>query len=253
MIYHYNQVPIFYQITGQGPAVILLHGFLERSTMWFRLIPELIKKNTVITLDLPGHGKSGSIAGTHSMELMAEVVFSLLKYLKIESASFIGHSMGGYVTLAFAEAYEPMMDRLILLNSTSKADSPERKRNRERALVVISENKKLFIGSAINNLFTENARLKYPLEIATLKDQAYSFPVEGIKAAILGMKDRKDRTWVLEKFRREKYLICGDEDPIVPIADSKAIAAATQCELKVLHGGHMSWIENTAEMLKFYI
>ncbi len=253
MIYHFKGIPIFYQTTGQGPVVVLLHGFLERSTMWFRLIPELMKKNTVIALDLPGHGKSGCIAETHSMELMAEVVFSLLKSLKIETAAFIGHSMGGYVALAFAEAYEPMMERLTLLNSTSRADNPERIRNRERALEVISENKKLFISTAISNLFTETARQQYPSEIATLKEQAFAFPTEGIQAAIRGMKVRKDRTWVLAKFRREKILICGDEDPVVPLSDSRAIASETQCQLKVLHGGHMSWVENTSEMLKFCI
>ena len=106
MIYHFNEVPIFYEVTGEGPHMLLLHGFLESSTIWSTIVPELSGDNTMVTLDLPGHGKSGCIAETHSIELMAEVVYSLLKYLKIKSVSFVGHSMGGYVALAFAEKYE---------------------------------------------------------------------------------------------------------------------------------------------------
>jgi pimeloyl-ACP methyl ester carboxylesterase len=118
--------------------MLLLHGFLESSTIWSTIVPELSKYNTLVILDLPGHGKSGCIAETHSMELMAEVVHSLLKFLKIKSVSFVGHSMGGYVALAFAEKYEHNIERLVLLNSTTNEDSTERKRNRERSLNIIS-------------------------------------------------------------------------------------------------------------------
>jgi len=238
-------------MTGEGPPLVLLHGFLERSTIWFRLIPEWSKQRKVIAIDLPGHGKSGCLAETHTMELMAEVVVSLLKDISIESASFVGHSMGGYVLLAIAERYHALVDQLYLLNSTTRADSPERLENRTRALQVISENKKLFIQTAINTLFTQQAREQFPSEIATLKEQAFTFSVAGIAAMIRGMMERKDRTTVLRQFRRKKHIICGDADPIVPFSESKMIAYETNSELKILNGGHMSWLENSYEMLKF--
>lgn len=250
MIYHFNEVAIFYKVTGKGPAVVLLHGFLESSTIWTSFVTELSKSKTIVTMDLPGHGKSGCVAETHSMELMAEVLHSFLKYLKIKSASIVGHSMGGYVALAFAEKYEQKTERLVLLNSTTAEDSAERKRNRQRALKVISENKKTFINMAINNLFVEGSREHYTSEIAYLKKEAFTFPTEGITAAIRGMKDRKDRTWVLENFRREKYIICGVEDPIVPVSASEEIALTTSSKLIILQGGHMSWLESRNEIAK---
>ena len=251
MIYHFKGVPVFYQVVGQGPPLVLLHGFLERSTIWFRMVPELMKRNTIVSLDLPGHGKSGILDDTHSMELMAEVVVSLLKELKITRTGIVGHSMGGYVLLAIVELYPSIVDELFLLNSTSLADSPERLHNRKRALKVISENKKLFVQTAIPNLFTEQSRQSFPTEIATLKEEASTFRTDGISAMVRGMMIRKDRTETLRAFSRKKVIICGKDDPIVPLSDSKWIAAATNSEIKTLDGGHMSWLENTAELLKF--
>ena len=85
--------------------------------MWKPLLPQLSKNNTIITIDFPGHGKSGVISEIHSMELMAEVVDQLLQHLQISSATFIGHSMGGYVTLAYAEIYPHKIEKIILLNN----------------------------------------------------------------------------------------------------------------------------------------
>ncbi len=250
MIYHFNEVPIFYEVTGVGPHMLLLHGFLESSTIWSTIVPELSKYNTLVILDLPGHGKSGCVAETHSMELMAEVVHSLLKFLKIKSVSFVGHSMGGYIALAFAEKYEHNIERLVLLNSTANEDSTEQKRNRKRALNIISVSKRAFINMAISHLFIESSRVRYASEIADLTKEAFTFPTEGITAAISGMKERKDRTRVLEKFRREKYVICGEEDPVVPLSASKEIASTTRSKLIILEGGHMSWLENEDETVK---
>jgi len=250
MIYYFNEVPIFYEVTGEGPHMLLLHGFLESSTIWSSIVTQLTRDYTLVTLDLPGHGKSGCIAKTHSMELMAEVLHSLLKFLKIKSVSFVGHSMGGYVALAFAEKYEQNIGRLVLLNSTTTEDSPERKQNRERALNVISVSKRGFINMAISHLFAESSRDRYVSEIADLTKEAFTFPTEGITAAIHGMKERKDRTGILENFRREKYVICGEEDPVVPISVSKEIASITQSKLIILQGGHMSWLENEDETVK---
>ena len=252
MIYHFNQVPIFYEVMGKGPVTVLLHGFLESINMWSRFVAELSENKTIVIIDLPGHGKSGCLGETHTMELMAKVVFSLLKHLKIQTVSMVGHSMGGYVALAFVESHAQKVERLILLNSTTQEDTPERKVNRERAVTIMLKSKKAFINMTIPLLFAESSRSHYSSEIEDLKKEANTFPVEGIKAAVLGMKYRKDRTFVLEKFRREKYIICGDEDPIVPVTISKAIAAATNTKIKILEGGHMSWLENTVEFVKIW-
>lgn len=250
MIYHYNETPIFYSIAGEGPVLVLLHGFLESSTMWSLLVPSLSLRKTVLTIDLPGHGKSGSLASTHSMEMMADVVNALLDHLQIAKASFMGHSMGGYVGLAFLEANAQKVETFTLLNSTTRADTFEQKRNRDRAARIVSKNKEVFIGNIMNLLFIERSHRLYASEIAGLKKEAMGFSTEGIIAAIQGMRDRPDRTDVFQNFSGEKLIICGDEDPVVPLSISKEIAAATNSTLKVLTGGHMSWIENFEQLLK---
>ncbi|HAV55507.1 MAG TPA: alpha/beta hydrolase, partial [Aequorivita sp.] len=193
MMFQFKNTPIHFETFGKGPAMVLLHGFLESSNMWNPLIPEFSKTNTLITMDFPGHGKSGVIAEIHTMELMAEVVQGLLQQLKISSATFIGHSMGGYVALAYAEMFSEKVEKLILLNSTPEADSEERRENRNRALKVIRQNPQAYISMAIGNLFAESSRERFDKRIAILKKEAFAFPVEGVTAAIKGMRDRKDR------------------------------------------------------------
>lgn len=251
MILHYNSTPIFHKISGNGPAVVLLHGFLESSSMWKKLIPELSKHKTVIIIDLPGHGKSGVISETHSMELMAESVAFVLDELFIPSATFIGHSMGGYVALAFTEIYPDKVEKLVLLNSVPTEDLPERKLNRERALAVFNKNPKAFISMGISNLFAESSREKFASEIEALKKEAYGFPAEGITAAIKGMKDRKDRTSILREFKKEKYMICATDDPIIPILEAEIVAKKCGATFKIVPNGHVSLIEEFEEIKNY--
>jgi len=245
MIHNYKNTPIYYKVTGKGSTMVLLHGFLESSTIWNEYIAALSEKHTVITIDLLGHGKSGVISETHTMQLMAEVVKSVLNKLNIEFATFVGHSMGGYVALAYTELFENEVEALVLLNSLPTADSEERKQNRRRALKVLDHNADAFISMAIVNLFSENSRKRFTSEIETLKEEALQFSVVGIQAAIRGMIDRKDRTGVLANFSRKKIMVCGKEDPIMPISESKNISEKTNTELIQLEGGHMSWLENS--------
>ena len=97
---------------------------------------------------------------------------------------------------------------------------------------------------AIGNLFAEKSRENFTSEIETLKTEAYSFPVEGIKAAIKGMRDRKNRTAVLKNFKKDKHVILAKEDPILSILEVEKLAAQCGCKIKTIEGGHMSLIEN---------
>lgn len=241
---------LFYEVSGNGPAWVFLHGFLESSTMWKNIIPEFSDSHTIITIDLPGHGKSGVVAETHSMEFFADTVRKVLRHLNITEATFIGHSMGGYVALAYAEMYPEEVRSLVLMNSTPTEDSLDRKQNRARALDILKENPNPFIKLVIANLFSNESQLKFQGEVQKLQEEALHFPLEGIMAAIRGMKDRKDRTSVLKQWNKTKYMICGDQDPIIPLNDSEKWAQYCNSELKIVSGGHMSYIENKSEIVK---
>ena len=136
----YKNAGIHYSDSGEGNVIVLLHGFLENLNIWNKLADELKKTHRVIRIDLLGHGKTECLGYIHTMEEMAEAVKAVLDYLKTERYVIIGHSMGGYVALAFAEKYHNNIVGLCLANSTSKPDSDERKRNRNRAIAAVKQN-----------------------------------------------------------------------------------------------------------------
>jgi pimeloyl-ACP methyl ester carboxylesterase len=218
--------------------------------MWDRLVPLLAEKNSVITIDLPGHGSSGCLADVHTMELQAEVVYSILEDLKVDQIRIMGHSMGGYVALAFTEMYQSMVTTLVLLNSTTIGDSIEIQKNRDRAIRVMKTNPELYIGMSIPNLFSENNREQHRPEIEILKKDALTFPHEGIIAMLKGMKIRKDRSSVMKNFSRNKYMICGADDPIFELSDMEKLSNETKTMLFKVNGGHMSVNENWDEIVK---
>ena len=251
MFYHYKKTPIFYTMIGTGKPLVLLHGLMESSTMWGDTIIHLKDRHQLVVIDLPGFGQSGNIDEIHTMELMASIVSEILKAENISAASFIGHSMGGYVALAFAENFPEMIDGLILLHSTTTADTEERKVNRNRAAQILYRNKDAYVSNAMSNLFTEKARKQFPAEIAKAKEEALTFSAQGIAAAHLGMRDRKDRTSVLENFSKEKRIIAGVDDLILPLSEVQHISEITNTPLIIIDSGHMSWVENKIEMLMF--
>ncbi len=251
MIYNYNNTPIYYTSIGTGKPLVLLHGLMESSTMWQDTVAQFKDSHQVITIDLPGFGQSGNISDIHTMELMASIVAEILMTENIASASFIGHSMGGYVSLAFAENFPDMIDGLVLLHATTTADSQERKENRNRAADILYKNKDAYVSMAISNLFTEKARKEFPAEIQKAKDEALSFSAQGIAAAHLGMRDRKDRTSVLAHFSKKKLIIAGVDDLLFPVNEAQHISETTNTPIKIIAAGHMSWIENKIQMLKY--
>lgn len=247
---NYKHINVSYSDTGKGTALVLLHGFLENSTMWDAFVPELAKKYRVITVDLLGHGQTGCLGYIHSMEDMADAVHAVLHELRIRKAIFTGHSMGGYVSLAFAELYPDMVKGLVLLNSTSRVDSEERKLNRDRAIMAVKQNYTAFVRMSIANLFSEDNRDRLASEIEAVKEQALKTPLQGIVAALEGMKVRKDREVLLHFAPYPILLVLGKKDPVLNYNESLEQLEETQVKLVTYPDGHMSHIENREELLK---
>lgn len=229
-------------------AVVLLHGFLENQTMWNGFVPDLAKKNRIITIDLLGHGNTECLGYVHSMEDQADMVHAVLHELKIRKSVFIGHSMGGYVALAFAELYPENVKGLVLLNSTSLADSDERKVNRDRAVVAVKQNYVNFVRMSIANLFSENNREKLATEIEAVKLEALKTPLQGIVAALEGMKIRKDREVILHFAPFPIQLILGENDGVLVYEDNLEQIEGTKVKLTTFPDGHMSHIENQSAL-----
>ena len=250
MILEHKGINIHYTDQGKGKAVVLLHGFLENSTMWHRIAPSLAKKNRVICIDLLGHGKTGCLGYVHSMELMAHAVETVIKHLKIRRFTCLGHSMGGYVALAYAEKNPDNLRGLILMNSTTRADSQEKKTNRNRAITAVKQNHKAFIRMAIGNLFRPKNRKIFANDIKFIKNEALKTPLQGIIAALEGMKIRQDREVLLHFTPYKKMLILGKKDPVLDYKALKKQITNTEVECVELPDGHMSHVENEALALQ---
>ena len=217
--------------------------------MWNHFIPELTQKNRVITIDLLGHGSTECLGYVHTMEDNADVVHAVLSELRIRKAIFVGHSMGGYVALAFAELYPDTMKGLVLLNSTARADSEERKKNRGRAIKAVKQSFVNFISLSIGNLFSENNREQLAATIENVKKEALQTPLQGIVASLEGMKTRQDREVLLHLTPFPKLLILGEKDPVLNYEETKGQIENTAVQLITFPDGHMSHIENQDELL----
>jgi len=245
----YKNSKISYSDHGKGTAVVLLHGFYENKEMWRAFIPFFSKKNRIISIDLLGHGLSECLGYVHSMEDQADMVHHVLHELKIRKAIFVGHSMGGYIALAFAELYPSAMKALVLLNSTSRADSEERKTNRDRAIIAVKKNYIACIRMSVANLFSIKNQSILLDEIEFVKTEALKTPLQGIISCQEGMKIRKDREVLLHFATYPILLILGKEDPVLNYDETVDQIQGTKVELHTFPDGHMSHIENENELM----
>ncbi|MEO9571024.1 MAG: alpha/beta hydrolase [Polaribacter sp.] len=245
----FKNAQISYSDQGKGTTVVLIHGFLENSKMWKKITPELIKRNRVITIDLLGHGKSDCLGYVHSMGLFAETIEGVLKHLRIRKYILVGHSLGGYISLAFAKMNPSKIKGLCLLNSTSNNDSEERKNLRKRANEMVQNNFEAMVKMSVSNLFHQDNLLKFKDEIEVVKNEALQTSVQGYIAANEGMKNRVNESQFLKECSFKKIIIIGEKDPILDYQTLLLEAKYTNSEFVVFPDGHMSHIENASELI----
>ena len=244
----YKNLNLHFSDNGKGEPIVFLHGFLEEMQMWKSLSAHFAQTNRVILVDLLGHGKTGNLGYIHSMESQAEMLKFLLDELQIKSSILIGHSMGGYIALAFADMYPQQVSGLCLMNSTALADSEEKKINRDRGIIAVKNNHKIFIRIAIPNLFSENNRQVFSKEIKEITKEALEMSQQGIIAALEGMKIRADKTHLLKQNDFPVCMIIGQQDPALDHVALLSQAAMGKVEKVVFPDGHMSHIENEQEL-----
>ena len=235
---------------AEVPTLVLLHGFMEDSRMWNELIPSWRKAGDVLCIDLPGHGKSDSFDTVHSMELMAEVVWFVCKNLNLQNIALLGHSMGGYVALAFAEKYPELLGKFGLFFSTPLADSPERQLMRDKASQLVQQNKNSFVRASIPQLFDPEMRMKFKEEINEQITQSLELSTQGIVAAIQGMKNRPDRSNILTHppkhlVPNDMIVIAGQADTVIPFESVERWWSWPAIGLRYASpSGHMGHITN---------
>ena len=254
MIYNlikFRKTDVYFTDSGKGPAIVLLHGFLGSSEIWKDFINDLSLDYRVVAVDLPGHGKTGNIAEVHSMELMAESVKAVLNHLKIRKCTMVGHSMGGSVTLAFAELFPSLLNGFGLVHSTAFDDTPEGKVNRDKMIETVRKDRLNFIIGFIPNLFPAESVEKYSVKIKLLQKLASTMSKESVIASLEGMKIRKNRVDVISNSRVPVLFIIGKKDPRLPFEKVlPQLAACNNGYVTILGNvGHMGFIEAPKECL----
>lgn len=246
----FKGVKVSFVDQGKGKAVVFLHGFLGSKAIWQKLAGQLSKNQRVITIDLLGHGNSECLSYLHTIEEMGEAVQAVLSHLKLRKYFLVGHSLGGYVSLALAENNPDNIKGLIMFHSSAKADTEQKKIDRTRAIEVVKRNSKVFINESIPNLFY-TAGKPYKREINQAKKIALSTSKQGIIAALEGMRVRLDREIVLKFAPYPVLYIIGKEDAILPYLDliNQAELASNGDYLLLEKVGHMGVMEAKEDAL----
>lgn len=242
----FKKATVTFSDQGKGRVVVLLHGYLGSKEIWQSTIHNLAKSYRVIAIDLPGHGATPNIGYVHSMELMAKCVKKVMDDLRLKKYVIIGHSMGGYAALAFAELFPENLKGLCLFHSTALADSEEKKKDRNRAIKLVKADKRVYTRSTIQNLFaTKN--LKYLKdEIGFATKIALSTSKQGAVAALEGMKDRPNRDIILGLVEYPVMMVIGEHDNILPFESllEQANTIKNKHVLYLEHDGHMGFLES---------
>lgn len=239
---------LHYEITGTGSEnLVLLHGFMENRTIWEEMIPHLSKEFTFIKVDLPGHGLSKIDREIYTMEFMAEQVKKVTEHLELKDFHLLGHSMGGYVSLAFAEKFPEKLKSLSLFFSTYFADDEEKKEQRRKSFRIIKEAYPNYVKAGIPNLFSSNEKDILEGKINLAKEIALSTETDGVLAAVKGMIERTDKKAIVENFRGKIIILAGKHDNAVNTEKTIAhLPDKTNIKSYILDCGHNGHWEKPA-------
>lgn len=237
---------------GKGRVVVLLHGYLGSHLIWKDTIDNLSKNYRVIAVDLPGHGNTGNFGYAHSMDLMASAVKAILDQLRLKKCVIIGHSMGGYVALAFADLFPDYLKGICLYHSTAYADTVEKKADRLRAIELVKKSRTVYTKATIKNLFASK-NLKYlKKEISFATAIAKSTKKEGIVAGLMGMRDRPNRDIILGLVNYPIMMVIGEHDNVLNhtllLEQSRLIKNLHLLYLE--HDGHFGFLESPIQSNK---
>ena len=248
-----KDLSLFYRIAGNGEPVVLIHGFGEHSAIWDGLIGELCKDYKLIIPDLTGSGRSTGNMENLSMDTMAEQINQILIKENIDACYMIGHSMGGYITLAFAEKYADKLKGLGLFHSTVFADSDEKKAVRLKNIeFIMKHGSARFLEQAIPNLFSDYTKQNHPGLIEETINLYSSISPTSLVTYTQAMKDRPDRSEILKKFQHPVLLIIGEFDTAIPIEQSLKMCKIADFAYIYIgaRSGHMGMLEEPEFCLK---
>ncbi len=246
-------IDIAYVRRGRGTPLVLIHGYPLDHTIWDGVATLLDKEFDLIIPDLRGFGESGVMESDNSIIGYATDIAGLLSHLKIKKANLAGHSMGGYVALAFAREFPERVSGLAMVSSQTVADTPETRENRlSTAKQVMEKGVGVVVESMTPKLSTDQRVQDFVQHLITRQRPT------GICNALNAMAGRPDSTELFATFKFPVLIIHGDADVLIPVKRGRemkaALPSAQYFELAGL--GHMAMMEKpeaVADALRSFV
>ncbi|WP_028775912.1 alpha/beta fold hydrolase [Shimazuella kribbensis] len=239
---------IAFEDLGQGKPIILVHGFVGDHHYWDHVMEPLAKKYRVIAIDLPGHGNSALSSDTNTTEDYADEIANLVEQLRLDKITLVGHSLGGYITMAFSKKYASMLDRFALIHSTALPDTEEAKAGRLAGIEKIkTEGLQPFVDGLIPKLFAPAYLADFE---QTTKEIGYGASPQGAIAALGAMRNRPNLTDVLATTSVPVLIVAGSEDVVVPTKRAFSTEGQNIEQVVIPSVGHMSMYEAPDQLVE---
>jgi len=241
-----NGIELAYDILGQvGYPLVLIHGFALDHTIWLEMASKHLRDHRVILPNMRGHGESDAPKGAYPMTLMAQDLTRLLDFLGINKAVVCGHSMGGYVALAFAEIFPERIAGIGLITTHANADTDEKREGRYQSVEEVRKRGSVAVAESLAPRLTHDEGI-----INQIHEMIVNTSPQGIIGALQGMAERPERTDLLAEIDVPSLVVAGEEDQIIDIDDARGMADALPHGefLPISGAGHMPMIETPAEL-----
>ncbi|GAB1374802.1 MAG: alpha/beta hydrolase [Bacteroidales bacterium] len=242
-----NGIPIHISDSKRGERVlVLLHGYLETLYVWQDFIQKLPEDIRTISIDIPGHGLSGTHPTENSLEFCANVVKDVLRVCSVDKATIMGHSMGGYIAIECIKRYPEFFNSLVLMHSTPYADTPEKIIDREREIMLVKQAKLSAIAKmGIPKMFAPDNQRRFDEKIFEIVELTETHDPEGIVASIEGLKSRPDNLQVLSGTSLPVLMFFGNNDYHISPGRAKELSASLPSAKTVFlaNSGHNGFLE----------
>ena len=243
MKFNNGKISLAYERIGRGAPLVLIHGFPLDHTIWDEVVPLLQDEFDLILPDLRGFGESDAVDSPYTMTDLADDIASLLDHIGLESALLAGHSMGGYVALAFADAYPHRTRGLALVASQAAADAPDRKAGRYAQAQKIAEEG---IGETVATMtvkLTADERVqKFVHDLMRKQKPA------GYIGALKAMAERTEKLSMLERTSFPVLIVHGGADGLIPLPKEIPLKVTRTRVVELSGVGHMPMLESPREV-----
>lgn len=241
-----NGIEINYELQGQtGLPIVLIHGFGLDHTIWMDVASKYLRNYRVIMPDVRGHGESDAPEGVYPMSVMARDIAHLLGFLGINKAILCGHSMGGYITLAFAEHFPEQLAGMGLITTHAGSDSTEKRAGRYEMVEAIQEQGSIALAESLASNLTKDQEIIQEVTKIIKKTSP-----DGIIGALKGMAERQDRTHLLSEIMLPSLVVAGEKDEIIDVETAQQMAEGLSnvTFLKISGAAHMPMLETPEEL-----